>query len=131
RQWIAQYLFDRSIRSVRLIILAAAGRLPPPNPVGRAVTSPAKSRGIHKGFRKIDRMLVEASPILRQRPRHAPERVRSQVQYHDPGQKQKAGVVSQQVQVAPPRCRTPAQEAAAALGQPRPLPGLECGSAAA
>ena len=41
-----------------MIILVAAGGFSQPNPVGGAITSPAKARGIDKGFHKIDGVLL-------------------------------------------------------------------------
>src|ERR1700730_7217253 len=99
---------------VRVIVLAAARGVSQQNPVGGAVTSPAKACGIDKGFHKIDRMLVELFPILRQPLRHATEKVRGQVRYLDPRQNQKACVVGQEADVPPPRFRAPTKEAVAA-----------------
>ena len=52
---------------------------------------------------KIDRMPVDALPILRDLPGHAAENVRRQMRHFDPRQNQKACVVSDEADVAPPR----------------------------
>ena len=59
-------------------------------------------------------MPVDVLPIPRDLASHAAEDMRRQVRYRDPGQNQKARVVGEKANVAPPRLATPADEAVAA-----------------
>src|SRR3979490_1794915 len=88
--------------------LAAAGRLPHQNPVGRAITGAAKATGIDEGFREVNRMAVEPVPVPGQRACDKAKNVRRQMWKPYPRQDEKAGVVSDEANVAPPSRGTPA-----------------------
>ena len=84
-------------------------------PVGRAITGPAKARGIDERLQPMNRMCVEPLPLLRNKLGHATQNVRGQVLDLNPGQNQKARVVGQQVHVALARFLAPAEVTVAHL----------------
>src|SRR5260370_9421437 len=118
-EWKREHLFDRPLRAVRPIVFAAPRGLPQPQPVRRPIAGPAESFRIDEGFQKIDRMPVDALPILRDLAGHATEDMRCQVRYSDPGQNQKARVVGEKTNVAPPRLAAPADDAVPTRQGPR------------
>src|ERR1035438_7613432 len=89
---VAQHLFNRPVRPVRLVVLAASRGAPQQHPVRRPVTGPAKPFRIHEGLQKIDRVPIDALPVLRQPLGDAAENVRGQVRHRHPGQNREATV---------------------------------------
>src|ERR1017187_5043108 len=118
-QRIAQHLFNRPVRPVRLVVLAASRGAPQQHPVRRPVAGPAKPFRIHEGLQKIDGVPIGALPVLRQPLGDAAENVRGQVRHRHPGQNREATVVGQKADVAPPGFRIPADVAVAAAQVPR------------
>src|SRR5664279_1100518 len=117
-EWQPQYLFDRPVRPMRLIVFAATCGSSQHHPVRRPITGPAESFRVDEGFQKIDRVPVDALPILRDLPGHAAEDVRCQVRDSNPRQNQKARVVGEEADVAPPCLAAPADEAVPARQVP-------------
>ena len=74
-----QYLFNGAVRAIGVIVFAAAGRVPQQHPVGCAVAGPAESFRVDESFQVIDRVPVEALPILRDPAGHATQDVRCQM----------------------------------------------------
>src|SRR6266852_1929887 len=109
-EWKREHLFDRPVRPMRLIVFTTPGGPPQHHPVRRPIAGPAEAFRIDEGFQKIDRVPVDALPILRDLAGHAAEDMRRQVRYSDPGQNQKARVVGEKANVAPPRLAAPADE---------------------
>src|SRR5260370_11609082 len=114
RQRISQNLFERSIRHVAVGLLATPGRPAKKDPVGRAVTGSPESLRIHECFQVINRMPVQPLPVLGDTRRHAAQNMRGQMLDTNPRQNQKATLIAQQSDVAPPRFRAPPDEPAAA-----------------
>src|ERR1017187_4977708 len=118
-EWKPQHLFDRPVRPMRLVVFTAPRGSSQHYPVRRPITGPAESFRVDEGFQKIDRVPVDAFPILRDLPGHAAQDVRSQVRDSDPWQNQKARVVGEEADVAPPSLAVPADEAVPARQVPR------------
>ena len=118
-QWVAEHFFDGPVGAVGLVIFAAASSVPEQYPVGRTITSPTKARGIDEGLRKVNRVAVHAFPIIGKSRRHTSQNVRRQMENPDPGQNQKARIVGNEADIAPPRFRTPADVAIPAAQVPR------------
>src|SRR5919202_2024605 len=97
-----------------LIVLSAPSGPSQNNPVRRAVASAAKALGVDKGLHKPDRVPVHLFPVTRQRCRHAAENVRGQMRHLNPGQNQKARVISDETNVALAGFLAPADVAVAA-----------------
>src|ERR1035441_5889879 len=110
-EWKSQHLFERPVRPMRLIVFAAPRGSSQHLPVRRPITGPAESFRVDEGFQKIDRVPVDPLPILRDLAAHAAEDVGSQVRDSDPRQNQKARVVGEESDVAPPCLAVPADEA--------------------
>src|ERR1035437_9984672 len=110
-EWKRQHFFDRAIRPMRLIVFAAPRGSPQHHPVRRPIACPAESFRIDEGFQKIDRVPVDALPILRYLAGHAAEDVRGRVRPLAPGQNKKARVGGEEADFAPPRLAAPADEA--------------------
>src|ERR1700691_2932989 len=112
---------------MRLIVFAAPRGSPQHHPVRRPIACPAEPLRVDEGFQIIDRMPVDALPILRQVTRHAAQNVRGQMRYRDPRQYQKARVVGEITDVPPPRLPVPADETVPAGQMPRRrTPGQTC-----
>src|ERR1035437_8870427 len=118
-EWKSQHLFDRPVRPMRLVVFTAPRGSSQHYPVRRPITGPAESFRVDEGFQKIDRVPVDAFPILRDLAGHAAEDVRSQVRDSDPRQNQNGGVVGEESVVAPPSRPPPADEAIPAGEVPR------------
>src|ERR1019366_6324524 len=101
-EWKSQHRFERPVRPMRLIVFFAPPGSSPPLPVRLPLTGPAAPFRVDEGFQKIDRVPVDALPILRDLAAHAAEDVGSQVRDSDPRQNQKARVVGEESDVAPP-----------------------------
>ena len=114
RQRVAQDLFNRAVRPAGLIVLTPARGSPQQHPVGGPVTRAAKTFRIDEGLQKIDRVPIGTFPVWRQPASHAAEDVRGQVRRRHPGQNQKARVIGEETDVAPPRFAAPADVAVAA-----------------
>ena len=115
----AKDFLDRAIRLIGLVVFAAPGGEPEQLPVRRPVTGSAKTAGIDEGFREVNRMAVHPFPVVGQSAGHLPQNVRRQMRNLDPGQDQKARVIGDEADVAPPRFRAPADVAVAAAQMTR------------
>ena len=94
-------------------VLATARRTTDVDPVGRAIARALEAGAIHIGLRQVDRVSVDALPVLRELAGHVAQRVRSQMTNLHPGQDQEPRIVGNQVQVASPCGRRPPEEAVA------------------
>src|ERR1035437_5485357 len=99
---------------MRPSVFAAPRGSPHHYPVRRPVTCPAKAFRIDEGFQKIDRVPIDALPVLRDLAAHPAEDVRAQVWDSAPRQNKKACVVGEEADVAPPGFAAPADEVVAA-----------------
>src|SRR6201981_3639957 len=119
REWKPEYFFDRTIRPMRLVGLAAPRRHSHRHPIRRAITGPAKTFRIDERLRKVDWVVIRRLPIIGKSSGHAPQKVRGQMGHADPGQNKKACIVREKADVAAACFRAPADVAVAAPQVPR------------
>src|SRR5260370_3052135 len=106
-EWKREHLLDRPVRPMALIVFAAPRGSPQHHPVRRPIACPTESSRIDEGFQKIDRVPVDALPILRDLVGHAAEDMLRQVRYRDPGQHQNAPGVDEKTHLPSPCPATP------------------------
>src|SRR5271157_666170 len=106
-QRVSPHRLDRTIGSVCQVVLAASGGQPQIHPVGRAVGGAGKLLGVNKGLQEVNGMLVEDVPVRRNPSGHPCQQVTGQMRNAYPWKDEKAGVVSQEVNVTLARLRTP------------------------
>src|SRR5664279_4879602 len=98
-EWKPQHLFDRPVRPMRLIVFTAPCGSSQYCPVRRPIAGSAEPFRVNEGFQKIDRVPVDAFPVLRDLAGHATQDMRGQVRNSDPRQNQKPSVVGEEADV--------------------------------
>src|SRR5215472_6442049 len=84
---------DGTVRAMCEVIFAAPRSASQQDPVGGAITRPAKAVRIDERLGKPDRVPIHPLPVARQSRRHAAENVRGQMRHLYPRQDQVACVV--------------------------------------
>ena len=102
-KWQAQHVLDGTRLFKRQRAMPAALRRADHLPVGRPITRAAKTRGVDERLQPINGMRLQPLPVVRDKLGHATQKVRRQVFHAHPRQDQKATVVSNEANVAPPR----------------------------
>src|SRR5262245_19741002 len=101
------------------VIFAAPRSASQQDPVGGAITGPAKAVRIDERLGKPDWVPIHALPVARQSRRHAAENVRGQMRHLYPRQDQVACVVRDKSNVPLASLLTPADEIIPAAQMPR------------
>ena len=83
------------------------------DPIGCLVTGTCKEFGIDEGLEPVERMIVDFLPICGNGPGNAPQQMGRKMRDLHPWQNEKSCVVGQQVAVALPGFRRPADEGVA------------------
>ena len=114
-QGVTVHGLDRGKLFLGLVVFAPTRGQPEQGPVGGPVTGTGKSFGIDKGLQPEDRMMVDLLPISGNSPGNAAKQMGGEMRDPYPWQDKESGVVGQQVAVALPGFRRPADEGVAAV----------------
>ncbi len=75
-EWIAPNFLDRTVGLMGLVRLATPCGPPQQNPIGGPVTGPTELVRIHERFQEVDRVPIQAPPVLGQQAGHPPQQMR-------------------------------------------------------
>ena len=110
--------FGGQIGRVVAVHFAAPLGLSDLDPVGRLVAGAGEALGVDEGFQQDGPVGVAVVPVLGELTRGQGQQFGGQVLGLDPGKDQETGIVDDQLKVALPLRRTPADEAVARGGFP-------------
>ncbi len=82
-----------------LIVFTTTRGVPEMDPIGCFITGSLESLRVDESFHEINRMMVQAIPLIRQHPCHPSQDMRCQMLDPDPWQDKKPIIISHEVKI--------------------------------
>ena len=109
-QGVSPHGLNGSIGFFGLVIFTSAGSFTQVDPISSLVTGAIKTFGINKGFKKIDRMVINPLPIFGKKFSNAAQKMRGKILDADPIQDKEPGVIGYKMEVLFSGIRRPADK---------------------